>query len=92
MTGTLTPQEQVVLARLTQIVADVVDCRDLTLAASTTAADVDGWDSLSHIQIITAIERAFGVRFRTGEVAGLEDVGTLVRRIASRLPPARQTG
>ena len=75
-----------ILDRINGIVAEVLGTDELSLNLSTTAADVEGWDSLTHVQIMVAVERAFGIRFRTGEMAALANVGELVHRIASRLP------
>jgi acyl carrier protein len=75
---------EVILARVTRLVAETLDLEDLTLGPQMTAADVEGWDSLANIQIFVAIEKAFGIRFRTGEIAGIRNVGELVERIASR--------
>jgi acyl carrier protein len=77
-----------ILSRVSQIIGQVVGDEELQLEPSSTAADVDGWDSLTHVQIMVAIERAFGIRFRTGEMASLANVGELVERITSRLPAA----
>ena len=73
-----------ILERLGDIVAETVGLDRLVLTAATTAADVDGWDSLAHVQIIVAVERAFSVQFRTGEIAAIGNVGELVARIAAR--------
>jgi len=74
-----------VQARVTEIVADVLGLDDLKLEPSMTAADVDGWDSLAHVQIIVAVEKSFGIRFSTGEIASIENVGVLFDRIAGRV-------
>ena len=74
-----------ILDKVSDIVGQVVGIDDLKLSPSSTAADVDGWDSLTHVQIMVALERALGVRFRTGEMASLANVGELVDRIAARL-------
>lgn len=66
------------LKRVEAIVGDVLMAPDLQLAESTTASDVAGWDSLTHVQIIIAIERAFGIRMTSTEVARLENAGSLV--------------
>ena len=42
------------------------------------ASDVPGWDSLTHVQIIVAIEQAFNIRMSATEVAQLEDAGSLI--------------
>jgi len=69
---------------LTDIFRDLFEDPDLTIAPETTAADVEDWDSLTHIQLLVAIEQAFSIRFNTGEVAGLNDVGEMVALIARR--------
>lgn len=49
-----------------------------------TAEDVDGWDSLNHVRLIIAVERAFAVRFSTREISGLKNVGDLVAVIEKK--------
>ncbi len=74
-----------ILEKLSEIVADVLDLDDLNLDVTTTAKEVAGWDSVAHIQIMIAVEQAFGIRFKTGELAAVENIGKLADRIASRL-------
>jgi acyl carrier protein len=83
-----------ILERVRHIVAGILEQDDLTLTPSMSAADVPGWDSLANVQIFVALEKAFGLRFRTGEIVTIGDVGTLVSRIESRLPkpPSEATG
>lgn len=69
-------------ARLTSLLSEVLGADSLELTPDTTAADVEGWDSVTHVEILVAIEQAFGVRFRTGELSGLRNVGELVDRLA----------
>lgn len=73
-----------ILQRVSEIVADTLGLDGLTLVPSMTAADVDGWDSLTNVQIVVAVERAFGIRFRTGEIAAIRNVGDFIAGIASR--------
>ena len=49
------------------------------------AGDVDGWDSLTHMMIITEIEEGFNVKFRLKELNKLKNMGTLVELIQSKL-------
>jgi acyl carrier protein len=56
----------------------------LSIGPETTASDIEGWDSLTHIQLLVTLERAFGMRFNTGEVAGLANVGEMVSVICQR--------
>lgn len=80
----MTPEE--VLQKLTRIVIDTLGLEEsFRLEPSMTAADVDGWDSLTNVQIIVAIEKSFGVRFSTGEVASMKSVAELVSRTTARL-------
>ena len=51
----------------------------------TTASMVPGWDSLSHIRIITSIEEGYGIRFKTVEVIRLKNVGQLQRLIDAKV-------
>ncbi len=83
--------ETQIFERVAGIVADTLGLDHVVLTASTTAADVEGWDSLANVQIIVAIEKAFGIRFRTGEIAAIKNAGDLVARIASRVSD-RRTG
>lgn len=74
-----------ILQRLGDIVGDVLGEDGITLSAQTTAKDVDGWDSVTNVQIMVAVEQAFKIRFRTGELAGLRNVGDFVSRIREHL-------
>lgn len=75
-----------ILRTVSSVVADVVGVDGLELQPATTARDVEGWDSLAHVTIIVALEKAFHIRFSIGEMATLKNVGELVGHIATRLP------
>jgi len=51
---------------------------------STTADDIEGWDSLSHINLILAVEMEFGIEFTTAEVRKMENVGELLQFIEKK--------
>lgn len=70
--------------KLTQIFRDVFAAPELTIGPRTTASDVKGWDSLSHINLILAVERGFNIRFATREVRKLENVGDLMEIIEKK--------
>lgn len=72
------------LAKLTDVFQDVFDDDELTLRRDMTAKDVEEWDSLTHVTLIVEVERVFGVRFTSAEVANLEDVGGLLDLLESR--------
>jgi acyl carrier protein len=67
-----------VLQRVNEVFRDVFDAEELAVGRHTTAADVAGWDSLMHVRLMIALEKAFGIRFSSSEVAALPDVGALV--------------
>lgn len=69
---------------LEAVFREVFDDPGLELRAETTAADVEDWDSLTNIQLLVAVEQRFGVRFNTGEIAGLKNVGEMAALIAQR--------
>lgn len=65
-------------ATLQDIFRDLFDDDDIVLTDQTSAADIPGWDSLKNIKLIVRIEKAFKIRFGTGEVVGLNNVGDLL--------------
>ena len=66
------------LKKLTDIVSDVVGHSDFELQADMKATDVEGWDSLSHVQIIHECETSLGVRFTLEEISNLNTVEDLI--------------
>ena len=54
--------DEAIRTTLTNVFRDVFDDETLTVTSATTAADVDGWDSLAHVRLMLSVERAFGVR------------------------------
>jgi acyl carrier protein len=74
-----------VLEALTPVFREVLDDSALVLRENMTAADVEGWDSLNHIDLIVAIEKKFKVRFTTSEVTSLKNVGELADLVQTKL-------
>ena len=70
-----------IVSRLTPIFRDVFDNDALVVSDSMTAADVPTWDSLSNINMIIAVEKAFGVKFSIKDVRNLKNVGELLELI-----------
>jgi len=64
---------------------DVFDDESLEITEATTAKDVPGWDSLTHIDLIVAVEKHFKIKVTTRDVAGLANVGQLIELVARRL-------
>jgi acyl carrier protein len=76
--------EPEIYAALTTIFRDVFLRDDLMLTPALTAQDVPDWDSFKQIEIIIAVEEHFSIKFRTREMDSLNNVGDLVRLIASK--------
>jgi acyl carrier protein len=72
------------LESVQETMADVLDLDDLKITAATSAKDIEEWDSLSHVRLIVAIERKFGIKFKNSEIESLMNVGDLVRLIDER--------
>ncbi|MGG5208995.1 acyl carrier protein [Chryseobacterium sp. MIQD13] len=74
-----------ILSKLTNVFRDELDNEEIVLNAETTAEDVEEWDSLSHIQLIVAVEKAFSIRFTSSEIQSWNNVGEMADSIASKL-------
>ena len=67
------------LEKLNGIFRTVFDNDEINIRPEMTANDVDGWDSLSHVNLILAVEKGFGLRFTQKELLTFKNVGDLVR-------------
>lgn len=76
--------EREVYERLNRVFQEVFDDRKLRVNASTTADDVEDWDSLEHITLIAAVENEFGMKFRMSEVSTMKNVGEMAAIVAAR--------
>jgi acyl carrier protein len=81
-------ERSTILEQLNEIFIDAIDDEDIRLAFETTADDVEGWDSLTHIQLVVAIEKKFKIRFTSNEIQSWKNVGELIDSIESKLKPA----
>lgn len=78
--------DDAIYTELTEIFRDFLADDTIVLAPATTADDVDGWDSSTHINILLAAEERFGVRMTSAEIERLTTVGALVALIRSKHP------
>ena len=70
---------------LDEVFQDVFDDDTIHVNDSTTANDIEDWDSLEHIGLIVAIERKFNIKFNMGEITSLKNVGEMVDIIVERV-------
>lgn len=77
--------ETQLLTELNALFEEVIDEGTVNLTRETTAKEVEGWDSLNHIQIIAAIEKKYGFRFTLVEIQSFKNVGEMTDSILSKL-------
>ncbi len=73
-----------IYARLNKVFRDVFDDDEITVGPKTTANDIEDWDSLEHITLMSAVQREFKVKFTMGEIASMKNVGEMADIIAAR--------
>ncbi len=66
-----------IFGQLTEVFRDIFDDDSIELTDETTAADIEDWNSFTHITLISDIEDAFGIRFGMKDVVGLKNVGEM---------------
>lgn len=71
-------EQNEILASVQEIFRDILDNEDIVLTLQTSADDVDDWDSLSHIQLIVAIEKEFKIKFTSKEILSWANVGEMI--------------
>ena len=74
-----------ILARVEEIFRDELEQENLVLTDETTAQDVEGWDSLSHVQLVAAMEESFGIEFKSREILSWDNVGDLIDSIEKKV-------
>lgn len=74
-----------ILTTVGKIIREVLEVPGLNVTNETSAADVDEWDSMTHIQLIAAIEAQYKLRFALGELQALKNVGDMVALIQKKL-------
>ena len=71
--------------RVQDIFRDIFDEDDMVIEDKTSSDDVADWDSLNHINLVSAIEKEFEIRFALGELMELKDVGAMIDLIGEKL-------
>lgn len=73
-------------AELTLIFRDVFDDDKLELTDKMTSDDIEDWDSITHLTLITEIEKRFRMKFKMREISGMKNVGELISIVCERTP------
>ena len=74
-----------VFAKLNEIFQDVFDDDTITVTDTTTADDIEEWDSLEHINLIAAVEQEFGMKFNMGQIVSMKNVGEMADIIIQQI-------
>ena len=75
---------KMIYARLNKVFRDVFDDDSITVNPKTTANDIEDWDSLEHITLISAVEKEFKMKFKMGEISSMKNVGEMSGIVAAR--------
>lgn len=73
-----------ILKQLQAIFRDTLDNEEIMLNYDTTANDVEGWDSLTHIHLVVSIEKFFKIRFTAKEIQTWKNIGELIDGIIAK--------
>ena len=73
-----------IFLRLNKVFQDVFDDDSIRITPNTTADDIEDWDSLEHITLISAVEKEFKMKFKMKEISTMKNVGEMMDIIAER--------
>ncbi len=71
--------------KLNGVFGEVFDDDSIRVTDETTAADIEDWDSLAHMTLVSTVEEAFGIEFSLGEINGFKNVGEMMNAIEKHL-------
>ncbi|GAA3641576.1 acyl carrier protein [Flavivirga jejuensis] len=75
----------IIKEKIKEVLVSILEHENFDMRDELTAADVDGWDSLSHMMILTKIEEKFNIKFKLRDLNKLKNMGTLVTVIQSKI-------
>ena len=74
-----------ILAKLQEIFIDVLDLDELVLTPETTSNDIEDWDSLTHVQLVVAIQKEFSIKFNSKDIVSWANVQDMINSISAQL-------
>jgi len=77
--------ESKILKEINKIFIDVFEDNSIVLTEATTTSDIEAWDSLNHIQMITSVEKHFNIRFKLNDLLNFKNVGDLCKGIEKEM-------
>jgi len=73
-----------IISTLNEIFEDIIDEGSVSLSETSTSKDIDGWDSLTNIQLVVAIEKNYKIRFTSEEITSWKNVGEMLDCILTK--------
>ena len=70
-----------ILKEINNIFIDIIEDKGVVISESTTAEDIDEWDSLTHIQVVIEIEKKFNKKFTSAEILSWKSIGDMINGI-----------
>ena len=83
--GGLIMTREEILSKVNEVFHEVFDDDSIVVTETTTAKDIEDWDSLMHITLVSEIENAFGFKFMMKDVVGMKDVGEMLDIISQNV-------
>lgn len=74
-----------ILKKVNEVFIDNLDNDDIVLTESSTADDIEEWDSLTHVQLVVAVEKKLNIRFNAKEIQSWKNVGEMIDSISTKL-------
>jgi acyl carrier protein len=74
-----------ILQKVNEVFTDTLDNDSIILTESTTADDIEEWDSLTHVQLVVAVEKKFKIRFNAKEIQSWKNVGEMIESIKTKI-------
>ena len=74
-----------IISRVLKVFRDVFDDDSIVINDETTSKDIEGWESLTHISLISSIEDEFSIKFNTKEVINMQNVGDMIDCIIEKI-------
>jgi acyl carrier protein len=75
----------IILDEITLIFEEVFNQEGLSIKTESTANDIEGWDSFSHVTMLMAVEDHFHIEFKTFEIVDIKNVGALVTLVENKI-------
>ena len=77
-------EKEAITNKLESVFQKVLEEKEITITRDMTAQDVEKWDSLRHVQLISEVESAFGIKFKLREIMSMNNVGDLIDLIDAK--------